>query len=284
MTTLEQRAERRYRSRAVRSPRIRLPSRGSATSTGEFFELEKQKLWPKVPGRWPAGWRRSPTPGDFVEYEICDQSILIVRQDDMSVKALSQRLPTPRHGARPRDPAGHPRTADRLPVPRVALEPRRLHLVRLRARGLRARLRAPRRPAPSGVSARHLGRLRVDQHGSRAPPAGRGAVPGAPSCSTPSASATCGCSGGRRSSSAPTGRSRRRPSTRAGTSWRTHPQLTMGMGEDYPVGQCRVHGASRTATRASRAASTPPRAGSPRAGGPTSSSGDRRPSGRARTP
>ena len=52
-----------------------------------FFELEKRKLWPKV---WQMACRLEeiPSPGDFVEYEICDQSILIVRQDDLSIKAF----------------------------------------------------------------------------------------------------------------------------------------------------------------------------------------------------
>jgi phenylpropionate dioxygenase-like ring-hydroxylating dioxygenase large terminal subunit len=53
----------------------------------EFFELEKERLWPRV---WQMACRLEeiPTPGDFVEYEICDQSIIVVRQDDMSVKAF----------------------------------------------------------------------------------------------------------------------------------------------------------------------------------------------------
>src|SRR5689334_17600384 len=53
----------------------------------EFFELEKEKLWPKV---WQMACRLEeiPEPGDFVEYEICDQSIIVVRQDDRSIKAF----------------------------------------------------------------------------------------------------------------------------------------------------------------------------------------------------
>ncbi|GAA2976088.1 phenylpropionate dioxygenase-like ring-hydroxylating dioxygenase large terminal subunit [Microbacterium terrae] len=53
----------------------------------EFYELEKKHLWPKV---WQMAAREEelPHPGDFVEYEIVGQSILIVRQPDMSVKAL----------------------------------------------------------------------------------------------------------------------------------------------------------------------------------------------------
>lgn len=53
----------------------------------QFFELEKKQLWPHV---WQMGCRLEeiPEPGDFVEYEICDQSVLIVRQQDGSLKAF----------------------------------------------------------------------------------------------------------------------------------------------------------------------------------------------------
>lgn len=53
----------------------------------EFFELEKKQLWPHV---WQMAAREEeiPNPGDFTEYEIVGQSLLIVRQVDGSVKAL----------------------------------------------------------------------------------------------------------------------------------------------------------------------------------------------------
>ncbi len=53
----------------------------------EFFDLEKEKLWPRV---WQMACRLEeiPAPGDFVEYEICGQSILVVRQRDNSIKAF----------------------------------------------------------------------------------------------------------------------------------------------------------------------------------------------------
>jgi phenylpropionate dioxygenase-like ring-hydroxylating dioxygenase large terminal subunit len=53
----------------------------------EFFELEKEKLWPHV---WQMAAREEelPEPGDFVEYEIVGQSIVLVRQQDGSVKAF----------------------------------------------------------------------------------------------------------------------------------------------------------------------------------------------------
>ena len=53
----------------------------------EFFELEKERLWSKV---WQMACRleEMPRAGDFVEYEICDQSIILIRQPDMSVKGF----------------------------------------------------------------------------------------------------------------------------------------------------------------------------------------------------
>jgi phenylpropionate dioxygenase-like ring-hydroxylating dioxygenase large terminal subunit len=50
-----------------------------------FADLERQRLWPRV---WQMGCRLEeiPSPGDFVEYMICDQSILLVRVDDQSVR------------------------------------------------------------------------------------------------------------------------------------------------------------------------------------------------------
>jgi nitrite reductase/ring-hydroxylating ferredoxin subunit len=53
----------------------------------EFFELEKKYLWPFT---WQMAAREEelPNPGDYVEYQILDKSILIVRQRDGSVKAM----------------------------------------------------------------------------------------------------------------------------------------------------------------------------------------------------
>jgi phenylpropionate dioxygenase-like ring-hydroxylating dioxygenase large terminal subunit len=53
----------------------------------EFFELEKKNLWPHS-WQMAARLEEIPNPGDYVEYEIVGNSILIVRQHDGSVKAL----------------------------------------------------------------------------------------------------------------------------------------------------------------------------------------------------
>lgn len=58
----------------------------------EFYELEKKHFWPKT---WQMACRLEeiPNAGDWTEYEICDQSVLIVRQDDNSVKAFDNVCP-----------------------------------------------------------------------------------------------------------------------------------------------------------------------------------------------
>jgi phenylpropionate dioxygenase-like ring-hydroxylating dioxygenase large terminal subunit len=53
----------------------------------EFFELEKEHLWPRVL-QVACRLEEIPEPGDFVEYEICDDSVIVIRQPDRSVKAF----------------------------------------------------------------------------------------------------------------------------------------------------------------------------------------------------
>jgi phenylpropionate dioxygenase-like ring-hydroxylating dioxygenase large terminal subunit len=85
MTIIEERAKRATQVPfAMESP---LHVRRERYFNREFFEMEKELLWPRV---WQMACRLEeiPDPGDFVEYEICDQSIIVVRQEDMSVKAF----------------------------------------------------------------------------------------------------------------------------------------------------------------------------------------------------
>jgi len=51
-----------------------------------FADLERTRLWPHV---WQMACRLEeiPEPGDYVEYAICDQSLLVVRVDDGTVRA-----------------------------------------------------------------------------------------------------------------------------------------------------------------------------------------------------
>ncbi len=53
----------------------------------DFFRLEAEQLWPRV---WQMACRLEEIPQahDFVEYEILDQSVIVVRQADMSVRAF----------------------------------------------------------------------------------------------------------------------------------------------------------------------------------------------------
>ncbi len=52
----------------------------------EFYALEAELFWPRV---WQMACRLEeiPKPGDFVEYEILDQSIIVVRVDDSTIRA-----------------------------------------------------------------------------------------------------------------------------------------------------------------------------------------------------
>ncbi len=51
-----------------------------------FADLERTRLWHRV---WQMACRLEelPSPGDYVEYTICDQSVLLVRVDDVTVAA-----------------------------------------------------------------------------------------------------------------------------------------------------------------------------------------------------
>jgi phenylpropionate dioxygenase-like ring-hydroxylating dioxygenase large terminal subunit len=52
-----------------------------------FYEMEVERLWPRV---WQMACRLEeiPAPRDFVEYEILDQSVIVVRTEDLAVRAF----------------------------------------------------------------------------------------------------------------------------------------------------------------------------------------------------
>ncbi len=58
----------------------------------EFFDLEMERLWPRV---WQMACREEEVPrvGDFLEYVIGDQSILITRSDPDTIKAFFNTCP-----------------------------------------------------------------------------------------------------------------------------------------------------------------------------------------------
>ncbi len=60
---------------------------GARYTTQEFFDLEMERLWPRV---WQIACREEEIPhaGDFLEYTIGDQSILVVRSDAETITAF----------------------------------------------------------------------------------------------------------------------------------------------------------------------------------------------------
>lgn len=53
----------------------------------DFFRMEVEQLWPRV---WQMACRLEeiPAPHDFVEYEFLDQSVIVLRTDDLGVRAF----------------------------------------------------------------------------------------------------------------------------------------------------------------------------------------------------
>jgi nitrite reductase/ring-hydroxylating ferredoxin subunit len=65
---------------------------GSRYTSQDFFDLEMERLWPRV---WQIACREEevPNPGDFLEYTIGEQSILVVRSDSQTIKAYFNVCP-----------------------------------------------------------------------------------------------------------------------------------------------------------------------------------------------
>lgn len=65
---------------------------GERYTSRTFFDLELEHLWPKV---WQVACREEevPRPGDYLEYPIADQSILVVRNDTGDIKAYFNTCP-----------------------------------------------------------------------------------------------------------------------------------------------------------------------------------------------
>ncbi|GGB90927.1 (2Fe-2S)-binding protein [Novosphingobium endophyticum] len=58
----------------------------------DYLEAEKKKLWPKV---WQMVERESdlPNPGDWMTYNVADESVIVLRKDDGSLKAFHNVCP-----------------------------------------------------------------------------------------------------------------------------------------------------------------------------------------------
>ena len=65
---------------------------GARYTSQEFFDLEMERLWPRV---WQVACREEeiPNSGDFLEYLIGDQSILVVRADGDDIRAFFNACP-----------------------------------------------------------------------------------------------------------------------------------------------------------------------------------------------
>jgi phenylpropionate dioxygenase-like ring-hydroxylating dioxygenase large terminal subunit len=61
-------------------------------TSADFARLEAERLWPKV---WQMACRSEeiPEPGDYTVYDILDQSVLLMRQEDGTVKAFHNFCP-----------------------------------------------------------------------------------------------------------------------------------------------------------------------------------------------
>jgi hypothetical protein len=86
-----------------------------------FFEAEKE-VWMHV-WQFACHGTEIPNPGDFTEYRILDQSVMLIRQPDGTVKGFHNAC---------RDLPGR---AGRVPIPRLALEPRRHEFLRVHQAG-----------------------------------------------------------------------------------------------------------------------------------------------------
>ncbi len=64
----------------------------------DFFDLEMERLWPRV---WQMACREEEVPrvGDFLEYVIGDQSILVIRSELDEISRLLQHLSAPRNSS-----------------------------------------------------------------------------------------------------------------------------------------------------------------------------------------
>ena len=188
--------------------------RRSATPSREFADLEHGAALVRGSGRSRAGRRSSARPGDFLEYAIGDESILVVRDRD---RRRSRRSTTRACTAARRLADGLRRFADGDdPVPRTTRGATtldgRLADVR-RPRGVRRR--CPTTCALARGARRALGRLRVRQPRSRRRAAARLPRPAARRCSRRTTSTRCGSAAYLHARSSPrTGRSSSTRSTR----------------------------------------------------------------------
>ena len=125
----------------------------------EFYALEAELFWPRV---WQMACRLEeiPKPGDFVEYEILDQSIIVVRVDESTIRAYYNSC---RHRGMKLVEGQWITPHPRLPVPRLVLGTRRQEHLRSALRRVRRKQFVRRRSRSRAGPVRAVGWLRVDQ-------------------------------------------------------------------------------------------------------------------------
>lgn len=132
----------------------------------EYARAERDRLWAKV---WQQVGRVEELPdvGDYLTYEILDDSIIVVRTAPDTLRAYHNVCS--HRGAASSTPAGQagrprPWQAVRVRVPRVAVQPGRPVHPCARTGGLAVRA-VRREHRPDRGRGRHLGWLDLDQHG-----------------------------------------------------------------------------------------------------------------------
>ena len=131
----------------------------------EFFELEKERLWPHV---WQMACRLETIPdvGDWIEYTNSTRRSSSCAPERR--EGVPQRLPPSRRSLCRRYRARCTATAARqkrlrLSVPRLALGHERQQHARFRQAAVQRASDAGRGPQPGAVPGRYLGRLRLHQ-------------------------------------------------------------------------------------------------------------------------
>ena len=163
----------------------------------DYARAERDRLWRKV---WQQAGRVEEIPevGNYITYDILDDSILIVRTAPDKITRVLQCLLAsrpPAGGHAPRAPAARAASrAVRLRLPRLGVQPRRPMHSCAREGDWQGALTERAHAAGRGQG-RHLGRLDLDQSGSRiASPCATISSP-PPACSIPSSFKTCGTDG-----------------------------------------------------------------------------------------
>ena len=252
----------------------------SGTTTPRFAALEREHLWPRT---WQMACRLEeiPSPGDFVEYTVGDQSVLMVRigEGDGDGQTVRGYLNACRHRATELAKGTGTFGDGRIVCP--------FHGWRWNLDGENtfvygAHAFDPELLTPDELCLRQA---RVEIWGGcawvnldpDAPPLLEALDPMPGLLDPLGLWPTCGSTGGRRSSSRPTGSWPRRRSWRATTCPATHPQLTLGHPEQYDPDSLVYSVHERRSLQLPAAAQRPGQKGARRSGSARSTPSSSRP-------